>query len=272
MLETMAFAVPAVLALLALDGLLRSRTRRGAAVAAGERLLQAARVLGLFLLAGTLATSCRVAGDLAGSLLWMGAFGLAGLAALEVAEALGQRALRGLVPAVRDGNLAAATTAAAHTAAIGILVANVFGGTSLAELVIAAVSFGVGQLTLLLLVWLFRWLTSYDDRACILGGNLAAALSHGGLTIALALVIAHATDGEFVGTWPALRDYGVALAEGLLVYPLRQLVVQCLILRAKPTLLGGELDRAIGERGDVGVGALEATTYLAIALFVRSLA
>ena len=220
----------------------------------------------------SLATSCRRGEHLGEDLLWMAVFGGAGLAAFELALVVGLSPLRGLVAAARDGNLAAATAVTAHTVALGLLVANVFGGHSVDELLLAVVSFGIGQASLLLLLALFRLLTAYDDREQMLGGNVAAALAHGGLTVALALVIAHATDGPYTGPWPALRDYGIALAEGLLVWPLRQLVVQCVILREAPRLHGGALDRAIGETGDVGAGALEAATYLAAALFVGGLA
>lgn len=271
MLVSLAFAVPAVLVLLAVDSMAR-RTGQATNVASSSRLVQAARLVSLFLLAGAISGGCRVADDAAASIGWMALFGFGGLLAIEIAQRLGLQALRGLTDAVRANNLAAGTTAAAHTVAIGILVANVAVGTSFTDFGIAAAAFVVGQVTLLLLVWLFRCLTAYDDRQAILGGNVAAALSHGGLTIALALLIAYATDGDYEGPWPAVRDYALALAEALLVYPLRQFVVQCLILRGRPTLFGGELDRAIGDRADVGAGGLEGATYLAVALLVRSLA
>ena len=271
MLETMAFGAGAALLLLLLDLVLRSVTGHPDADTPGPRLLLAARVIAVFLLAGTLASGCRGSDGIGSDLLWMTTFGLCGLAAFELALGFAMLPLPGIIAAARLGNLAAATTFAAHTVAIGILVANVFGGRSAAELGIAAASFAVGQVTLMLLGSLWRFLTDYDDRAQILHGNTAAALAHGGLTIALALLIAHATEGEFQGAWPALRDYGIALAEGLLIYPLRQLIVQCVILRARPTLRGGELDQAIGLRGDIGAGALEGGTYLAAALFVVNL-
>ncbi len=266
----MAYGVGAIFVLLGLD-LRIGRLGRAREHSPGPRLLQAARVMSLFLLAATLTIACRTGEAVLDDLWWMGVFGIAGLLALELAVALGLRALRGLDAAVRTDNLAAAITAATHVLAVGILVANVFGGRSYAELGIAVISFAIGQLTLFVLLWLFRCLTSYDDREQILTGNVAAALSHGGLTLALAVLIAHATDGEYQGLVASSQAYALALAEGLLVYPIRQIVVQCLILRARPTLLRGELDHAIGERRDVGAGALEGATYLAAALFVRSL-
>ncbi|MCU0867882.1 MAG: DUF350 domain-containing protein [Planctomycetes bacterium] len=271
MLETMAFGAGAALILLLLDLVLRSVTGHPDADTPGPRLLLAARVVAVFLLAATLATGCRTGADLGEDLLWMAVFGLSGLAAFELALGFAMLPLPGLIAAARLGNLACATAFSAHTIAIGILVANVFGGRSFTELGIAAASFAVGQVTLMVLGALWRLLTDYDDRAQMLQGNTAAALAHGGLTIALALLIAHATEGEFQGAWPALRDYAVALAEGLVIYPLRQLIVQCVILRSRPTLRGGELDTAIGTRGDIGAGALEGATYLAMAVFVVSL-
>src|SRR5687767_8573455 len=190
MVVTLAYGAGAAVALLTVDAIVQALCRRGDEATPGRRLLQSGRVLSLFLLAGTVATACPTGQSLCDDLIWMAVFGLAGMLALELAQALGFRALRGLADAARADNLAAATAATAHTIAIGILIANVAGGNSFGDFAIAAVSFAVGQTTLLVLVWLFRCLTAYDDPDQILGGNLAAALSHGGLTISLALLIA----------------------------------------------------------------------------------
>ncbi|MBL8753451.1 MAG: DUF350 domain-containing protein [Planctomycetes bacterium] len=269
--ETMAWVAVVATALLAFDAAVGRLARRGDESTPARRMVQGARVFALFLLAATLVTRCRGGETLLDDALCVAGFGVAGALGLLLAQRIGFAVLRGLRAAVDAGNLAAGVAAGAHTAAIGILIANATGGTTWTELGIAAIAFVVGQATLLLLVALFRWLTSYDDPAQILGGNTAAALSHGGLTIAIALVVAHASDGEFQGTWPAVRDFGIALAESLVLWPLRQLLVQCVLLRGRPSLTGGPLDRAI-ERGDVGAGALEGTTYVALALLLRSLA
>jgi uncharacterized membrane protein YjfL (UPF0719 family) len=271
MLASLLFGAGAALLLLAADLALRALVRRADVPTPSGRLLQGARVFAVLLLAGAVAGARVPEAPVLTTIGGMALYGGAGLLALELAQAAGFAAMQGLAPAARGGVLAAAITAAAHVAAIGILVANVFQGPSIDALGVAIGAFAVGQVTLLVLLWLFRWLTAYDDREQILGGNVAAALSHGGTTIALALLIAHATDGEYIGPWPALRDYGVALAEGLVVWPLRQLLVEGLLLRQRPRLFGGELDRAIAG-GDVGAGALEAATYLGIVLFVRSVA
>lgn len=273
MVETLAFGASVALVLMLLDLVLRRLTGRADGDDPAARLLLGARVLALFLLAASLTSRCRADGsDFGGDVLWTAVFGGSGLVLLELALLLGLAPLGGVVAAARGGNLAAATAVAAHTVAIGVLLAAVCGGRSFDDLAIGTAAYAIGQATLFVLLLLFRALTSYDDRAELVAGNVAAALAHGGLTIALALLIAHASDGEFQGLWPAFRDYGVALAEGLVVYPLRQLLVQCVILRQRPTFAGGELDRAIGERQDVGAGALEGGTYLAVALFVVRLA
>ena len=271
MLETMAFGVAAVVVLLCLDFLFGRLFRRSKVSNAALRVVQAGRVFALFLVAATLASACRADEGMWHDVRWMITFGLTALVAIEVAVRIGLLVMKGLAAGLDSNNLAAAVTVVAHVVAVGVLAAAVFGGRSYHELALAVASFSIAQATLLVLLWLFRWLTSYDDREQILAGNLAAALSHGGLTVALALLIAYATDGEYVGALPALRDYGLALAEGLVVYPLRQVVVQCLVLRSRPTLIGGELDCAIGDRADIGAGAMEAFTYLAAALFVRGL-
>jgi uncharacterized membrane protein YjfL (UPF0719 family) len=172
MLETLAFGVGAALVLLVLDLLLRTGPARTEAHEPGPRLLLGARVMALFLLAATLVNHCRT-GELADDLRWMALFGLCGFVLFELALRAGSSSLRGLHAAARGGNLAAATAIGAHTIAIGILLANVCGGHDTEALGLAAVSFVIGQLTLLLLVAMFRLLTAYDDRAQMLSGKAA---------------------------------------------------------------------------------------------------
>lgn len=268
MLLPLGLALAIALILLAIDGFWHRAWT--SAPPPTSRLLAAARAFALLLLAGGLVRG--LGDDLLAALPWLLLFTVAALLAYEAAAALGLAALRGMLPAALTGNAAAATAVAAHLAAIGILLANVCAGSSWFDLGVAMASFAIGQATLLLLLWLFRALTAYDDLAELRNGNLAAALAHGGLTVALALLIAHASDGEYLGLLPSLQGYAIALGEGLLVYPLRQVVITGLLLRRMPSLRGGELDRAIGTDRDVGTGALEGVTYIAAALLVRSIA
>jgi hypothetical protein len=118
---------------------------------------------------------------------------------------------------------------------------------------------------------LFRALTVYDDFEEIVGGNVAAALSYAGITVALALIVGCAAEGSFVSWNVSLRAYGKALLFALALYPVRQLVVQGALLRGGLALRKGRLDEGVGREKDVGLGALEAASYLATAFFVGRL-
>ena len=64
----------------------------------------------------------------------------------------------------------------------------------------------------------------------------------------------------------------MAVAWVIALYPVRQILVQSLILGAAPTLRGGKLDAAIAQDRNLGLAALEAATYLATALGIARLA
>jgi uncharacterized membrane protein YjfL (UPF0719 family) len=111
---------------------------------------------------------------------------------------------------------------------------------------------------------LYRTLTRYDDAEEVLGGNAAAAVAFVGLTLALAIIIAHAAAGDFVGWGRSLRAYGIALLLAFALFPVRQVVVGPL-LGCPPALRRSALDRWIAQERNVGVGVIEALGYIAVA-------
>jgi hypothetical protein len=58
----------------------------------------------------------------------------------------------------------------------------------------------------------------------------------------------------------------------LALYPVRQVFVQSLLLRAPLSFRGGPIDRGISVERSAGIGALEAVTYVAAALSITRLA
>jgi hypothetical protein len=69
-----------------------------------------------------------------------------------------------------------------------------------------------------------------------------------------------------------LRSYGVALASSLVLYPVRQIAVQMVILRRPFTLRGGALDALVAQQRNVGVSAIEAVSYVAAAVLLTGVA
>ncbi|HEU4533760.1 MAG TPA: DUF350 domain-containing protein [Polyangiaceae bacterium] len=236
-------------------------------------LLQVGHVLGIVLIAGSVVAGVVKGESVRDDALWTAAFGLSGLGLLSLTARVGVRLLlRARLPAeIERGNAAAGVAAAGHYVATAIVIARSFAGDGLGEFGLSLFFFGVAQATLHLFVMLFRALTTYDDGEEVLQENLAAALSYAGATVAIALLVGRAAEGEFVGWGASLRSYALTLASSLVLYPVRQLVVQGLLLGARPTLRGGRLDRGIAGERSVGVGALEAVSYLAAALLINRL-
>ncbi len=251
MLAGLAYARPTLLVLLLADRAIQRALDHRAGASPAARVVDAAQVFAVFLLAIALAAACVADAPIGTNVQWLLLHGGVALLALELATWLGVRLLaRGAVRGeVARGNLAAATFGAGHVVATGILAASNFGGTSLDQLWLALSFFALGQLSLHLLVGLFRALTTYDDAAQALAQNHGAALAHAGLSVAMAILIAHAADGPFPGALASLQAYGLALLKGVLLYVVRQGIVECVLLRARPCLRGGALDRAIGEHG-----------------------
>lgn len=245
---------------------------RGANVA--YLMVQAGHVLAALLLVPGIVSEALVHESLAESALWAAAFAVAGIALIQLVGALGIRLLlRGtLARELETGNVAAGVAAGANYVAVGILAAPAIAGSDLQGLGLAIAFFGLAVATQALYVALFRALTTYDDSDQIQGENLAAAISYAGVSVAIALVLARAlTGGDFLGWAEALPGYAYVAVSALALYPVRQLIVQGLVLGRAPTLRGGSLDDAIGTDRNAGMAAMEALTYVAAASAIVAL-
>jgi uncharacterized membrane protein YjfL (UPF0719 family) len=233
-------------------------------------LLQVGHVLGVFLIVGAIVAGSVSGEDPVKDALWVLAFGGASVVLLEVTGALGVKLLlrSKLSSEIERGNAAAGFAGGAHYVATALIISKNLSGTDLHALAISLVFFVLAQASLHLFVVLFRALTTYDDSEQILGENMAAALSYGGLAVSVGVVVGNAAEGQFAGWLPSLKGYGLALLWNLAFYPVRQLLVQGVLLGARPTLRGGRLDEAIGHERNAGLGALEAICYLATALLL----
>ncbi|MCG3195053.1 MAG: hypothetical protein DIJKHBIC_04322 [Thermoanaerobaculia bacterium] len=205
--------------------------------------------------------------------IWAAVFSLAGVVLIQIVGSLGIRLLlRSTLTAELDsGNAAAGIAGGVNYVAIGILASRAVAGSDLRGLGLAVVFFCLAVVTHAVFVALFRALTAYDDSEQIQGENLAAALSYAGVTVAVALILARALEGDFTGWASSLTGFGWVAAAVLALYPVRQIIVQGLILGRAPTLRGGALDDSIGAERNSGMAAMEALTYLAAAFVIVSL-
>ncbi|MFZ5894994.1 MAG: DUF350 domain-containing protein [Myxococcota bacterium] len=240
---------------------------------AARRLLSVGQVLAVFLVAGSAVKNCLEGESLLSDALWVACFALAGLLLVSLTGRFGSGFLlrSQLRHEIERGNAAAGLAAGAHYVASGIITSRALAGHSISELALSFAFFVLAQVTLHVFVGLFRALTTYDDAEQIQGENLAAALSYTGVTIAIAIVVARALEGDFSGWLVSLRGYGAVLLFLFALYPMRQLVVQSLLLGAPISLRGGRLDRGIAGERNEGMAALEAVTYLSTALAIARL-
>lgn len=276
-LLTAALACGLALLLLSLNALGQRLFGKGASLVKdltegnhARALVQSGHILGVLLITGSV-----VAGGMAGAdaLEALPGVVLVGVLALAL-HALGRYAgLRMLVSArlaseIARGNTAAGLTAAGNSVATALLISRNVAGVDVGDLPVAVVFFVVAQLSLYACCVLFRALTKYDDGEEILGENVAAALSYTGLMVAVALVLGHALDGDFEGWSDSLAGFGLALIPVVVLYPVRQVLLQSIMLRGPLALRGGILDVEIARDRNVGLGALEAMTYVGTALLI----
>lgn len=240
---------------------------------AARGILRAGFIAGAAFVVTSAIRGCVHGEDWKADLLWTVVFGGSALMVLAGAGFLGVRMLlKSRLPAeIGRGNVAAGVAGGAHLAATGIIIGSCFYGDDVMTLGVSVSFFLIAQLTLHALVLLFRTLTLYADDEEVMGENVAAAVSYAGAMLALAVLVGHAAEGEFAGWSVSLRAYGVALASALVLYPVRQLVVQTLILRQPFSLRGGALDRLVAQQRNVGVSAVEAVSYLSTAVLLAGI-
>ncbi len=239
-----------------------------------QRFLAVGQVTAIFLVAANAVKTAVKGNDIAHDALWVFAFAIVGVILIAVTGHLGVKLLlSSRLPAeIERGNVAAGLAAGAHYVATGIITSHAMAGNDLHELGISVVFFVLGQLTLHVFVSLFRALTTYDDAEQIAGENIAAAMSYAGAAIAVAIIVGRATEGDFSGWATSLRGYAGVLACAIALYPVRQVFVQMLLLRAPLSLRGGPIDTGIAIERSAGIAALEAVTFVATALSITRLA
>ena len=274
------FAVGTTLVLLAVFRLARRVVAPDASVGKSfaesnpaRHLLDVGQVLGVFLVAAAVVKNCVRGEDFVADLVSAGSFGVLGLLLVAVMGRLGtQLLLRSRLPAeIARGNTAAGLAAGSHYVATGIVAAHAIAGSKLRDVGLSLLFFVLAMVALWAFVTLFRALTTYDDAEQIQGENLAASLSYAGLSIGVAIIVGCALDGDFVSWETSLKGFGAILLLALVLYPVRQLFVQSLLLGAPLALRGGRLDTGIGTERNEGIGALEAVSYVATALSVARL-
>lgn len=199
------------------------------------------------------------------------AYGIGGIVAMSLTALVFERysKLTGapLHSQIAAGNVAAGICAAGVYFAASQIVAGVLSGDG-GSFGPTLVFWLAGTAALIGLTHLFRQLTAYDDARLLTEGNVAAACGYTGLVIAIGMMVGYAVSGTFTGYASAFRQFGLMLLLVLVLYPVRQIIVQMLFLGAGFSFRNGRLDQEIAEDRNVGAGVLEAVGYFAAALIV----
>jgi uncharacterized membrane protein YjfL (UPF0719 family) len=168
---------------------------------------------------------------------------------------------------IRAGNVAAGLVMAGVHFASSQIVSGALTGDE-GALLPTVIFWLAGTLALIVLTHLFRMLTAYNDTHLINEGNLAAACGYAGLVVGIGLMAGYAVSGTFTGYVSSFRSFGLMMLLTLSFYPVRQIVVQMLLLGGGFSLHNGRLDHEIATDGNVGAGVIEAIGYLATALVI----
>jgi uncharacterized membrane protein YjfL (UPF0719 family) len=198
-------------------------------------------------------------------------YGIGGIIAMTVAGLVFEQYSRLTGAPLRDqiakGNLAAGIIDAAIHFSSGLIVAGALTGDS-GTLMPTVVFWATGVAALIVFTHIFRQVTSYHDAELIKQGNVAAALGCAGLIVAIGMMVGYAVSGNFTGYGDSFRSFGLMMLVVLALYPVRQIIVQMLLLGGGFSFRNGRLDREIANDQNVGAGLLEAIGYLATALVV----
>ncbi len=211
-------------------------------------------------------------------------WGLGSITLLTLLSLFGFKLFHGVdyMQEVQKGNVAVGIVAAARFVATSMVIAAAIsgenttgssgaamteGGAALASFVF----FLVGQLTLIVVTWLFRFLTAYDDAKELASGNIAAALSYSGLMIGMGIAIHKGIKGEFIGYAAGLLSYAKSMSVVVAFYPIRQFLVQGLLIGGSFAPYGGTLDQEISRDRNIAAGTIEAMAYIGTALLITRL-
>lgn len=228
---------------------------------------------------------------------WTAIFGIGGIIFLALIAKFGIQLITSgdTLKLIKEGNKAAGILLAGAFIAIASIISGAISGdiasetalilkpqisiTQNGELISSStnsylpilVFFIMGLVIFFIITYLYRFLTAYNDSKEIANGNVAVALSYSGLMIGIAIVVGNALFGQFNGWSDSILEFLKALIVVVIFYPIRQWLVQGILLGAGFSIYGGRLDKEIGEQRNLAAGIIEAATYIATGILAVKL-
>lgn len=163
---------------------------------------------------------------------------------------------------IEDRNVGTGVIVGANHIAIGLITAGAISGEG--DLVTAVVFWLLGQLALILAVFVYNWITPFDIHKEIEKDNVAVGVAVAGILVALGNVIRIGISGDFVSWQINLTQFLGFLIFGLVMLPVLRIVTDKLLLPG--VRLTDELVNQ--EKPNVGAAAIEATAYIAASLLL----
>ncbi|MEB3223626.1 MAG: DUF350 domain-containing protein [Candidatus Sericytochromatia bacterium] len=174
---------------------------------------------------------------------------------------------------VESHNTSAAIVLAATFIATGLIFNGAVRGegAGLAAWVALLVFQALGQVVLGLVAHLFERITPFNlQQEIVEGKNIAAAAGYAGALVAMGMIVHNAVLGDIATLatdWGAeVRTFLIWCVPLLLLWPVRSLVVNGVLLGFR------NLDHEIAHDRNVGVGVIEAATYIGFAWLVMNVA
>ena len=162
---------------------------------------------------------------------------------------------------VQDRNTGMGAIEGGNHVAVGLITAGALSGEG--DLLSGAVFWVLGQAGLIVAGLLYNKMTKFDLHEQIENDNVAVGVAFAGVLIGFGNIIRLAGEGDFVSWTQSLSEFGYYAVVGLLLLPLVR------IFADKVLLPGARLtDELVRDVPTVGVGAIEATSYLAASILI----
>lgn len=177
---------------------------------------------------------------------------------------------------VEDQNPGTGVVVAANFIASGLIIAGAMvgdtvdffpemvGGKTISGIISATVFWITGQLVMLLASWVYNLITPYNIHEHIEKDNIAVGIGFAGALVAIAVLISHATSGDFYSWQEHFIKVAVEVVIGFIFLPVVRLITDKILLPGEK--LTDEIVNQ--EKPNIGASIIEAFAYIGGAVLI----